>query len=130
MFEKISMSSRTVRGIAFALGLSIVSLAATNALAANDKKSWLHAVAVRIAKKHVYPRAALMKEVEGKAKVRVSVGRDGTLVSYDIVQPTGQRLLDRELPKMMKRIDPLPKPPAGLSDSDLTFVIPVSWSLD
>ena len=97
--------------------------------AAADLKGWKRKIAMVIAKKQVYPRSALMREIEGSAKVKVTVDASGKIVNYEIVQPTGQSVLDREIPRLIKRIDPLPKPPAGATADELTFIIPLAWRL-
>ena len=110
--------------VAFVIGC----MAATPAHAA-DKSAWLKAVARTIAKKQIYPRSALAREIEGTAKVRITVGRDGHITTYDVIQPTGAAVLDRALERLMTRIDPLPAPPAGLAEKELTLVVPIVWSL-
>lgn len=95
-----------------------------------DSKSWLRKVAVTVAEKQVYPRSAVSRQIEGRAKVRVSVARDGSIANYEFVQETGHTVLDREVDRLMKRIDPLPSPPSDMADDDLTFVIPLTWRLN
>ncbi|MAU40648.1 MAG: hypothetical protein CMF31_03405 [Kordiimonas sp.] len=94
---------------------------------ANDIKSWQGKVVKLISKKQVYPRAALANEIEGKAKVRVSIDRTGAITNYEVVQPTGTDVLDNEVPKLISRINPLPQPPSSLSDEQMTFMLPLSW---
>ncbi len=110
------------------LGFVIGGMANTSAHAA-DKSSWLKAVAKTIAKKQIYPRSALAREIEGTAKVRITVSRDGRITTYDVIQPTGEAVLDRALERLMTRIDPLPAPPAGIAEKELTLVVPIVWSL-
>ncbi len=110
------------------MGLVICGMANTSAHAA-DKSAWLKEVAKTIAKKQIYPRSALAREIEGAAKVRITVGRDGHIATYDVIQPTGEAVLDRALERLMTRIDPLPAPPAGLAEKELTLVVPIVWSL-
>ncbi|PCI63465.1 MAG: hypothetical protein COB37_05040 [Kordiimonadales bacterium] len=99
------------------------------AAAADEVKDWYRAVAVKVAKKHVYPRSALSREIEGRALVHITVDRTGKIVTYEITKPTGQSVLDKAIPKMIRRISPLPKPPASITESQLQFVIPISWSM-
>lgn len=94
---------------------------------AGDIKKWQTKIVKRIAKKQVYPRSAMRKEIEGRAKVQVSIDRTGSIVAHEVIQATGHDVLDREIPKLMKRINPLPAPPSELKDSQLSFVIPLSW---
>ena len=97
---------------------------------AQDMKSWQTEIAKKIAKKQVYPRAALRKELQGKASVEINVDREGNIVAHAIKTSTGHDVLDREVPKLMKRVSPLPAPPAAVTDSELTMVLPLAWALE
>ena len=96
---------------------------------AQDISSWQHDVNEAIAKKQSYPRAALRKELEGKATVEINIDREGNIVAQNIKTSSGEEILDREVPKLLKRVSPLPKPPADASDSQLTFVVPLAWTI-
>ncbi|RMF13215.1 MAG: energy transducer TonB [Alphaproteobacteria bacterium] len=96
---------------------------------AATKQDWLKAVARTVAKKQTYPRSALMREIEGAAKIRITVDRSGRITAFEIVQKTGESILDKELERLVKRIDPLPAPPSAAGDGDLTLTIPVVWTL-
>ncbi|MBL4602735.1 MAG: energy transducer TonB [Emcibacteraceae bacterium] len=97
---------------------------------AQDISGWQKAVNKKIAKKQSYPRAALRKELQGRAKVEINIDREGNIVAHTLTASTGHDLLDREVPKLMKRASPLPAPPSEVSDSQLTFVIPLAWVLE
>jgi len=101
----------------------------TEPVVADEVKDWRVSMAKKIAKKHIYPRSAISREIEGKARVKVTLGRDGSIANFEIVQPSGQSILDKAIPKMMKRLNPMPAPPASLPDEKLTFVIPITWRL-
>jgi len=108
------------------LSFGLVGLTGT-AHAASDIKKWQTKIVKLVAKKQVYPRSAMRKELEGRAKVRVSIDRTGAIVAHEIITPTGLSVFDKEIPKLIKRINPLPKPPASLTDNQLSFVLPLSW---
>jgi len=93
-----------------------------------DMASWKKAVAKKVAKKQKYPRSALAREIEGRAKVRLHVTADGTIASHEIVEETGQNVLDKEIPKLMKRLSPLPALPDG--KTEMSFVLPLNWRLN
>ncbi len=114
-------------GALIALGTMTV---ATATAAADEVKDWRRSLAKLVAKKQVYPRSGLSREIEGDARVRVTIDRSGTLVNYEITQPTGHAILDRAVEKLMKRIDPMPEPPASLDEAQLTFVLPLRWQLN
>lgn len=107
----------------------VTTLTVTGNANAADLKGWKRKVAMTVAKKQVYPRSALRREIEGAAKVKVTVDHSGKIASFEVLKPTGHDVLDREIPRLMERIDPLPKPPADASDDQLTFIIPLAWVL-
>lgn len=105
-----------------------IGMGGLNATAATDDiKKWQSKIVKLVARKQVYPRAAMRKELEGRAKVRVSIDRTGKILSHEILTPTGLAVFDKEIPKLIKRIKAFPAPPAGVSDQKLSFVLPLSW---
>ncbi len=94
-----------------------------------DVKDWQKKIVKKIVKSHIYPRAAIAREIEGRARVRVTIDRSGKILTFDVTEPTGKSQLDKVIPKMMKKMDPLPAPPDDVPDSNLTFTIPISWRL-
>ncbi|MDG1995867.1 MAG: TonB family protein [Emcibacteraceae bacterium] len=96
---------------------------------AQDISGWQKEVTKKIAKKQTYPRAALRKELEGRISVEINVDREGNIVAHSVKQSSGHDVLDREVPKLMKRVSPLPVPPADVADSQLTMVVPLAWAL-
>lgn len=119
------MFSATLRA---ALAVSLLATAALPAAAA-DIKSWQREVAKTVASKQVYPRSALRQELEGSAKVRITMDRTGAIANFELIESTGHDELDREVPKLIERINPLPTPPAEMADADLTFILPLAWAL-
>lgn len=111
-----------------ALSVTLAFGLATTPASAMDMAGWKKAVAKKVAKKQKYPRSALAREIEGKARVRLVVSADGAITSHEIVQETGQSVLDKEIPKLVKRLDPLPSLPDG--KAEMSFVLPLNWSLN
>jgi len=107
----------------------MVGLTGRGALAADDVKDWQREIVKKIVKSHIYPRSAIAREIEGRAKVQVTIDGSGKIVGYEIIEPTGESQLDDAIPKMMARMDPLPAPPDSLPDANLTFTIPIAWRL-
>lgn len=118
---------RAIGGLIVA-GFALTSIGAGPVLA-DEIKDWRVKVAKKIAKKHIYPRSAISREIEGRARVKVSLDREGVITNFEILEPTGQSILDKAIPKMMKKLSPLPAPPGSLTDDKLTFVIPITWRL-
>ncbi len=111
--------------LAAAMAASVLS---SPSRAADTMDAWKTQVVKAVAKKQRYPRSALAREVEGKAKIRLTVLSDGTISGHEIVEPTGQNVLDKEIPRLVKRLSPLPSLPAGRDE--VSFVLPLDWSLN
>ncbi len=112
----------------FLAGTIVMGLLSIPGMAFDDMDSWTKAVVKTVVKKQKYPRAALAREVEGKAKVRLTVLADGTISAHEVVQSTGEKVLDNEIPRLMKRLNPLPSLPAGRDE--VSFVLPLDWTLN
>lgn len=128
MFNRMLKDSplkTAVLGLTVAFGVAMTAGGAS----ANEVAVWQKDVVTTIAKKQVYPRAAMSQEIEGRARVQVTIDRAGNITGYDIVESTGHELLDAEVARMKDRINPLPKPPASMAESNLSFVLPLSWVL-
>ena len=109
------------------VALSFAMVVTTANAEANDIRKWQTKIVKLVAKKQVYPRSAMRKELEGRAKVRVSIDRTGAIIGHEVLQPTGLAVFDKEIPKLIKRINPLPTPPSSLEDGQLSFILPLSW---
>lgn len=88
---------------------------------------WRKKVSKAFAKNHIYPRSAIAREIEGRARVQIIISRAGEVLDYEIIESSGENVLDKAIPRLMKRVTPLPTPPNSLANSDLTFVIPITW---
>ena len=126
----VARATACIAGATVAAGVIVSSLAASApAYAADDLRTWQQSIATLIAKKQVYPRSALAREIEGEAKVRVTIDRSGNIATFDMFQSTGHKVLDKEVERLMGRINPLPSPPSNLAEAQLTFVLPLAWRL-
>ncbi|MBO6504482.1 MAG: TonB family protein [Kordiimonadaceae bacterium] len=112
----------------FIAGAIAMGLFSVPSMAASDMDSWKKAVVKTVVKKQKYPRAALAREIEGTAKVRLTVSADGTIMTHEVVEATGETVLDNEIPKLMKRLNPLPSLPAG--QDEVSLVLPLDWKLN
>ncbi len=110
--------------------LSIASFLGVSApLHADEMDDWRGTVIQSLISNKIYPRSAIEKEIEGRALVLLTVNSaDGEIVSYDILQPTGQLILDREIPKIILRTKELPTPPTD--ETITTLVVPLIWTLN
>ncbi|TNE67928.1 MAG: energy transducer TonB [Alphaproteobacteria bacterium] len=94
---------------------------------ADAMDDWKHEVMKSVAKNQKYPRAALAREIEGTAKVRLVIAADGTITAHEVLEETGESVLDREIPKLVERLNPLPALPEGTPE--MSLVLPLTWAL-
>jgi len=58
-----------------------------------------------------------------QAKVRILVGRDGSIISAEIVTPSGEASMDRSVERDLRSVKSLPPFPAGAQDQQRSFFI-------
>ncbi|MEM8800406.1 MAG: TonB family protein [Pseudomonadota bacterium] len=103
----------------------IMALPATSAHA-GDMEQWKKSVMTTIAKQQRYPRSAQVRSIEGAAKVRLVIDASGSIGSYEFIETTGHKILDKEVEKILTKVTQLPAPPSG---NELKVVIPLVWRL-
>lgn len=78
-----------------------------------------------------YPIASQLAGVEGTNQLRFTIDGDGNVVSYELVQSSGNADLDAATLGLIRRAQPLPKPPADLmKNGPITITAPLIYSLD
>lgn len=109
--------------------LAAVMIASTTVpvFASDSLDSWAADVRQEFAAKQRYPRRAQQANVEGTVKVRVRVAPNGAISGFEIVERSGNELLDSEALDLIGRVDPLPAVPGASQDQ--TFVIPLNFRL-
>jgi periplasmic protein TonB len=70
------------------------------------------------------------KDTRKSAKVKVSLvlNRRGNVVSVDVAESSGDPAFDDAALSMIRRSDPVPKPPAGLTDDQFSFNLDVNFN--
>lgn len=122
-------SLKTLARVAVIVSALSLPFTMTQTASASEIAVWQSKISKLIAKKQIYPRAAMRKELEGRAKIKLSIDRSGKIKNFEILENTGHAILDKEVPKLIARLNPLPTPPATLSDDQLNFILPISWRL-
>ncbi|WND03817.1 TonB family protein [Temperatibacter marinus] len=92
---------------------------------AADMNKWKRSLVKQISKYKKYPRSAMNREIEGRAVVRVIFNPDGSVASHEVLQSTGAKVLDREIPKVIGKL----KMPALPTGKELAIKIPFTWAL-
>lgn len=90
---------------------------------------WQSLLAAHIEGFKRYPAEARSRREQGVARVAFTIDRQGRLLRSRIAQSSGSPALDQETLAMVSRAQPLPRPPDELSGTDLTFVLPIRFSI-
>ncbi|WP_259464274.1 energy transducer TonB family protein, partial [Pseudomonas prosekii] len=95
------------------------------------KASWQGTLLAHLAKYKKYPASAQSRGKEGLNRLRFVVDAEGNVLSYELVGRSGNADLDRATLEMIKRAQPLPKPPADmLNNGSIEIVAPFVYSLE
>ena len=88
--------------------------------------SWQQSLVAHLARFQRYPPQA--RGAQGVVTVAFRIDRQGNVVSSRIAKSSGSAVLDADALAMIKRAAPLPPPPAGIADDDLSIVVPIRYS--
>ncbi|WP_409315927.1 energy transducer TonB [Pseudomonas sp. KCJK9016] len=78
------------------------------------KASWQSALLAHLQKYKEYPDNARSRNKTGTNRLRFVVDGEGNVLSFELVDSSGNADLDRATLKMIRRAQPLPKPPADM----------------
>jgi periplasmic protein TonB len=92
-------------------------------------KRWESALVAHIERFKRYPAEARAHDERGMARVAFTIDRDGWVRASRVVQSSGSPTLDAETLEMLQRAQPMPRPPAQLSNNELSFVVPVRFNI-
>ena len=93
--------------------------------------SWQSRLMGHLARYKRYPDDARRRNQEGRVTLRFSVDANGRVVTYTLVGRSGSPSLDRATQQMIRRAQPLPKPPADiLRNGVIEVVAPFDYSLE
>jgi periplasmic protein TonB len=90
--------------------------------------SWKVRIATHLQRFKRYPAAASARGQQGTAELQFTVDRSGHVVSANLQRGSGYALLDEETMALIRRAQPLPRPPADVGGHDFTFTVPVRFS--
>ena len=95
------------------------------------KASWQGELLAHLAKHKKYPAAARMRNKEGLNRLRFVVDAKGNVLSFELVDRSGNSDLDRATLQMIREAQPLPKPPADmLTNGTIEITAPFVYSLE
>jgi protein TonB len=87
--------------------------------------NWQRLIVAQLERFKRYPPQAQGKV--GEARLAFRVDRSGHVLTSRIVRSSGSDALDQEALALVKRAAPLPLPPAGIPDDQLSFVVPIRY---
>lgn len=76
-----------------------------------------------------YPMIARRRGIEGGARVRIRIGRDGHVLAHSLVTGAGHPVLDQAALRMVEQADPFPPVPAEYPGESFEFLAPVEFRL-
>lgn len=77
-----------------------------------------------------YPYPARSRRQQGSVKVWFRVDRQGNILERRIDTGSGFSILDKATLDLLDRASPVPTPPQILQATDLTFTVPIAYSLN
>tara|TARA_R110000796_G_scaffold118968_4_gene232979 strand:+ start:11261 stop:12028 length:768 start_codon:yes stop_codon:yes gene_type:complete len=77
-----------------------------------------------------YPHPARARRQQGTVKVWFQIDPAGHILEQRIETSSGHALLDKATLNLLRAASPLPPPPAELHATDLTFTVPIDYSLN
>lgn len=78
----------------------------------------------------VYPRASLDREQQGRGVLRVKIARDGTVLQWELVRPTGYNLLDSEIKRVANVVGKLDPLPVNFASDTTSVDIPIVFTIE
>ncbi len=95
------------------------------------KATWESTLLGHLAKYKKYPPGAQARGKEGLNRLRFVVDAEGKVLSYELVGRSGNADLDRATLEMIRRAQPLPKPPADmLKNGSIEIVAPFVYNIE
>lgn len=105
-------------------------LSATLARERAAQVSWEGRLAAHLQRHKRYPHIARSRREEGVALVRFQLNREGELLEFELERSSGSVLLDREVRGLLRRAQPLPKPPKTVRGEVIELVLPIEFALN
>lgn len=96
----------------------------------SEVNSWQSNVQRHIGRRLKFPAAARRRGEEGFAIVRFTVDRNGNVRSAAIASSTGFQTLDQAAVDLVYASSPVPQPPQGTPDRELTMGMQLEYDLD
>lgn len=77
-----------------------------------------------------YPEQALRRQIQGRGRLEVTIDRSGRILGYEIIESTGERILDREIERVAREVKSLDPLPNYYTRPTATLIVPFIFILD
>ncbi|MEL6114560.1 energy transducer TonB [Photobacterium sp. SP02] len=94
---------------------------------AQQKLTWQRLLHAHLEQHKKYPRQAKRFGRQGVPVIAFTMDRNGQVLAVELVKSSGSGSLDEEAQALVKRAEPLPRPPSGITGERLTFTVPISF---
>ncbi|NAW87329.1 energy transducer TonB [Photobacterium halotolerans] len=94
---------------------------------AQQKLTWQRLLHAHLEQHKKYPRQAKRFGRQGVPVIAFTMDRNGQVLAVKLVKSSGTGSLDEEAQALVKRAEPLPRPPSGIAGERLTFTVPISF---
>jgi periplasmic protein TonB len=91
--------------------------------------TWQDRVLAHLEDHKRYPRDAQTRRQEGTASVRFVMDRRGDVLSVELRRSAGSPLLDAEAVALIRRAQPLPRPPDDVAGETLRLTVPIEFTI-
>jgi protein TonB len=91
--------------------------------------NWQGLLLARLEQAKHYPMAAQERRQQGVVLLHFTMDRDGQVLTADIRKSSGYDLLDQEALALIRRAQPLPKPPPDVIGDPIALAVPVEFFL-
>jgi protein TonB len=95
----------------------------------NGAPTWQGLLLGRLEQFKRYPALAQSRGQQGVVWLRFTMDRDGKVLSARIDKSSGHDLLDQETLALIRRAQPLPRPPPDVPGATLELVTPIEFFL-
>jgi protein TonB len=92
-------------------------------------RNWESLLVAHIERFKRYPLEAREHGEQGMVRVAFAIDRDGWVRSSRIVQSSGSSDLDQEALAMLVRAQPVPRPPERIPTRELSFQVPIKFTI-
>lgn len=107
--------------------MSAPEQAALNEQAFNAEAQWQSQLQAHLERRKRYPRSAQIRRQQGVPWVRFTMDRNGNIQDVQLHKPSGVAALDREIVALVRRAEPLPKPPVDVLGDTISLAVPVAF---